>query len=151
MTNELMTNEPTPKNLTRNRKQELALELYLNTDKTQREICDVVGWTEKTFTAHKERGDWQSLKGATSITAARIIKKLYIKLDKLADDDAVNADALIKVANSIEKLSDKKLTLSHHINCAKEFTVWLLRQNPQLAQQLNKYQQQFINQLVSNG
>lgn len=138
-------------NLSRERKRELALEMYLNTDKTQKEICEIVGWTEKTFTENKEKGDWDSLKGATTITAANIIKKLYQKLERLVDGDKVDADALIKVAKTIEFLSNKKVTVSNHINCAKEFTIWLFAKNPELGKEFNKYQKQFINELVSNG
>lgn len=137
--------------LSRERKRELALEMYLNTDKTQKEICNIVGWTEATFTDNKEKGQWDSLKGATSITAANIIKKLYLKLEALVDADKIDADALIKVTKSIEFLSNKKVTISQHINCAKEFTVWLFAKKGDLAKEFNKYQREFINELVSNG
>ncbi|PLW89991.1 hypothetical protein [Mucilaginibacter sp.] len=137
--------------LSRERKRELALEMYLNTDKTQKEICNIVGWTEATFTDNKEKGQWDSLKGATSITAANIIKKLYLKLELLVDADKIDADALIKVTKSIEFLSNKKVTISQHINCAKEFTVWLFAKKPEFAKELNNYQKAFINELVSNG
>jgi hypothetical protein len=138
--------------LSRDRKRDLALELYLNTDKTQKEICEIVGWTEKTFTENKEKGEWDAMKGASTITAQNIIKKLYLKLEQIVDNpDGINADALIKVAKSIEFLSNKRVTVSHHINCAKEFTTWLFSKKPELAKELNKYQNEFINQLVSNG
>lgn len=137
--------------LSQERKRELALEMYLNTDKSQKEICDIVGWTEATFTKNKEKFGWDSLKGATSITAQNIIKKLYLKLEALVDADKIDADALIKVTKSIEFLSNKKVTVSQHINCAKEFTVWLFAKKPDLAKELNKYQREFINEMVSNG
>lgn len=137
--------------LSRERKRELALEMYLNTDKIQKEICSIVGWTEATFTDNKEKGDWDSLKGASTITAQNIIKKLYLKLEKLVDADKIDADALIKVTKSIEFLSNKKVTISQHINCAKEFTVWLFAKNADQAKEFNKYQREFINELVSNG
>jgi hypothetical protein len=137
--------------LSRDKKRELALEMYLNTDKSQKEICEIVGWTEKTFTDNKEKGGWDSLKGASTITAANIIKKLYLKLEKLVDADKIDADALVKVTKSIEFLSNKKVTISHHINCAKEFTIWLFAKKPELAKDFNKYQREFINEMVSNG
>ena len=137
--------------LSRERKRDLALEMYLNTDKSQKEICEIVGWTEKTFTDNKEKGVWDALKGASTITAANIIRKLYLKLEDLVDADKIDADALIKVTKSIEFLSNKKVTISQHINCAKEFTVWLFAKNAELAKDLNKFQKEFINELVSNG
>jgi len=139
------------KELSREQKRELALEMYLNTDKTQREICEIIGWTPKTFTENKEKGDWEALKGATTITAANIIKKLYLKLEILVDNEKIDADALIKVTKSIEFLSNKKVTVSQHINCSKEFTTWLFGRKPELAKEVNKYQLEFINELVSNG
>ncbi len=138
-------------NLSRERKRDLALELYLNTDKTQKEICEIVGWTEKTFTENKEKGVWDALKGASTITAANIIRKLYLKLEELVDAEKIDADALIKVTKSIEFLSNKKVTISQHINCAKEFTTWLFSAKPDLAKEFNKLQREFINELVSNG
>ncbi|MEB0248875.1 hypothetical protein QN344_01950, partial [Mucilaginibacter sp. 5B2] len=65
--------------------------------------------------------------------------------------DKIDADALIKVTKSIEFLSNKKVTISQHINCAKEFTVWLFAKKGDLAKEFNKYQREFINELVSNG
>lgn len=138
-------------NLNRERKRELALEMYLNTDKTQKEICEIVGWTEKTFSDNKEKGQWESLKGAATITSQNIIKKLYLKLEKLVDEEDINADKLIKVAKSIEMMSNRKVTVSNHINCAKEFITWLLARDPEQAKKLNNFQKQFINELVSNG
>ena len=35
--------------MTKEQKQEIARTLYLVSDKTQKEICTIVGWTEKTF------------------------------------------------------------------------------------------------------
>jgi hypothetical protein len=137
--------------LSRERKREIALDLYLNTEKTQKEICEIVGWTEKTFTDNKEKGLWEALKGATTITAANIIRQLYVRLEGLVYADKIDADALIKVTKSIEFLSNKKVTVSQHINCAKEFTTWLFATKPELAKEVNKAQREFINELVSNG
>lgn len=128
-----------------------ALDLYLNTDKTQKEICEIVGWTQATFTDNKEKGDWEALKGATTITAANIIKKLYLKLDELTDDKEINADALIKVAKAIEFMSNKKVTGSQLINCFKLFITWLFPKKPELAKEVNKAQMEFLNEFISNG
>jgi hypothetical protein len=137
--------------LNRDTKRELALEMYLNTDKSQKEICKMVGWTEATFINHKEKGQWAMLKGAGNITTATILKKLYLKLESLVDADKIDVDALVKITRGIDFMSNKKVTISHHINCAKEFTTWLLSRDAALAKQINNYQREFINGLVSNG
>jgi len=139
------------KDLSRSDKRELAFDLYLNTDKTQKEICSIVGWTEKTFTENKEKGVWDALKGATTITAANITRKLYLKLEELTDADKIDADALIKVTKSIEFLSNKKVTASQLINCFKLFTTWFFAKKPDMAKEVNKFQMEFINEFISNG
>lgn len=135
------------------KKRELALDLYLNTDKSQKEICAIVGWTEKTFSSNKEKYKWDELKGASTITAQNIIRKLYLKLDGLANADDFNADALIKVAKAIEMMSDRKVTISHHINSFKEFTSWCLAKPNMVdfAKTLNSLQYEFINEKVANA
>lgn len=141
----------TKKALNNDSKRAHALDLYLNTDMNQKQICEIVGWTEKTFSANKEKYNWEQQKGAASITSKKIIAKLYIKLEKLVDEDTIKADELIKVTKSIESLSNKKVTASHHMNCAKEFTIWMFGQDADLAKQFNKYQLKFITELASNG
>ncbi|WP_443937086.1 hypothetical protein [Pedobacter sp. MW01-1-1] len=139
------------KQLNNEQKTAIALDLFLNTDKTQKQICEIVGWTEKTFKAHKDKGNWDILKGAQNITAQNIISELYLKIERIVfkDKDNIDADKLIKVAKSIESLSNRKVTLSQHINCAKEFTTWFFGVNPDLAKEFNKYQQQFITERAS--
>ena len=140
------------KQLTRKQKQEKALEMYLNTELSQKEICEIIGWTEKTFTDNKEKYGWASLKGASTITSQKITNKLYLRLEEMVNGDSpINPDGLIKISKAIEALSNKKVTVSHHINCAKEFTIFLFAKNPELAKQVNQYQKQFISQLVNNG
>ena len=133
------------------KKRAVALDLWLNSDLNQKQICEIVGWTEKTFSANKEKYHWDEQKGAQTITAKSIISKLYLKLEQIVDQKDINADALIKVAKSIEMMSNKKVTASHHMNCAREFTTWMFKEDPELAKAFNKYQLKFITELASNG
>lgn len=139
------------KKLSNDKKRDTALDLYINTDKSQKEICLIVGWTEKTFSSNKDKYGWEKLKGATTITSQNIIGKLYLKLETIVNEDKLDADALSKVAKAIELLSNKKVTLSQHINCAKEFTTWAFGVNPDLAKEINKLQSQFITERASNA
>lgn len=139
------------KTLSNDQKRDTALDLYLNTDKSQKDICLIVTWTEKTFTANKEKYGWEKLKGASTITAQNIIGKLYLKLEAIVEANKLDADALSKVAKAIEMLSNKKVTLSQHINCAKEFTTWAFGINPALAKDINKLQSQFITERASHA
>lgn len=128
-----------------------ALDLYLNTNLTQKEICVYVGWTEKTFSLNKKNGNWEAMKGAKSVTNQNIIMKLYAKLEKEVEADSLNADSLYKISKAIEMLSDKKTNASNHINCAEEFTTYLFSLDPELAKKVNKHQEKFISTLFNNG
>lgn len=137
--------------LNNKKKAEIAYDLFVNTDKTQKEICEIVGWTQKTFTANKQKGMWEELKGAMTITPSEIILNLYKKMHDLSKADDIEADKLIKVASSIEKLKSNKATVSQTINVFKEFTNWLFSVDAELAKKTNIRQKEFIELMISNG
>lgn len=133
------------KGMSNDDKKALALELYLETDKSQKQICAIVGMTEKTFTTWKVDGNWELLKEASTITVKNIISNLYTKAYELSLADKVDADKLVKLANTIEKLQNKKVTISHIINVFKEFTTWAFSENPELAKEINVLQQKYVD------
>jgi hypothetical protein len=127
-------------------KENIAFDLYMNTDKTQAEICAIVDWAPKTFTKKKQEGMWDELKGATQITAHRIISNLYKRLaEETETDKKLDADKIVKIAKSIEFLSDRKTTVSQAINLFKEFTSRLMETTPELAKKVIEHQNDFIN------
>lgn len=127
-------------------KERLAFDLYCNTDKSQKDICEIVGWSEKTFTAHKLKGNWEELKSASSITAQKIIRNLYQRLhDLTVEGKVLDADKIIKLANTIEKLSDRRTSISNVMNVFKEFTSWLMERDSELAKAVNEQQKAFID------
>ncbi|MCO5253370.1 MAG: hypothetical protein M9892_03280 [Bacteroidetes bacterium] len=135
--------------LSRADKEALALDLFLNTDKPQREICEIVGWTEKTFTEKKKKNRWDELKSAHTLTANKIISNIYKKLSEETEKDRLDADKIIKLANSIEKLSDRQATISQIINVFKEFTTFTMELNPELAKKINEFQKKFIDHKIN--
>lgn len=139
------------KEIGRQQKRDLAFDLYLNTDKSQKEICEIVGWTEKTFSENKDKGNWEELKGAETITSRKIIANLYQQLHDLSDKPIVHADKIIKLANAIEKLSGKKVTLSNSINVFKDFTIYAFGIDAELAKKINQLQNQYIQYKANNG
>lgn len=132
-------------------KSELALKLYLHTSLTQKEICDKVGWTEATFTANKEKGNWKTLKAAHGTTRENVIMNLYMQVSMITDTaseekrmlNSKEADMIAKLSNSIDKLS-KKESLSGYIQVFDTFSKWLLKTKPELAKELIGYQDDFI-------
>lgn len=130
-------------------KKAMAQELTLNTDKTGKEIAQIVKITEKTYSKWKREGDWDLLKQASTVTAANIINNLYKQAHDLSLEDAVNADKLVKIANTIEKLSNRRTTVSSIINVFKDFTSWAYGQEPELAKQINDLQRKYVDYKIN--
>lgn len=126
-------------------KKSIALELYLETDKSQKEIAIIVGVAEKTLGTWKQAGDWELLKQAQTVTVKNIITNLYNKAFELSQADKVDADKLVKIANTIDKLQNKKVTISHIINVFKDFTTYAFGENPTLAKEINLLQKKYID------
>ncbi|RWX03370.1 hypothetical protein [Flavobacterium cerinum] len=126
-------------------KKALAYELFMETDKTGKEISSIIGVTEKTFGVWKNSGDWELRKQAQTVTAKNIITNLYEKAYELSMAKTVDADKLVKLANTIEKLSNKKVTISQIINVFKDFTTFAFGENPEVAKQINILQRKYVD------
>ena len=136
------------KKLSLDEKKAIAFDLYLDTDKSQKEIAKIVGVTEKTLGKWKIDGEWDLLKNATSITARNIIDNLYKRAFALSENPDSKADDIIKIANSIEKLSNKKVTISQIINVFKDFTSWAFGQDAELTKEINLLQKKYIDHKI---
>lgn len=131
--------------LTSDEKYAIAQDLFLETDKTQKEIAQIVHVTEKTLTKWKNEGDWETLKNASTVTARKIIDNLYKRAYALSEDPKSKPDDIIKIANSIEKLSNRKVTVSQIINVFKDFISYAFNQNADLAKEINLLQKKYVD------
>lgn len=128
----------------------IAFELFMNTDFSQKEIAEKVGVSEVTLTKWKKDNNWESLKGAETITARKIVANIYSEMYKLSEASSnVNADKLIKLAAAIEKLSDRRITVSQYINSFKDLTTYLFEKDPEVAKKVNMYMQEFIQEKIN--
>ena len=132
-------------------KKAVALDLYLNTDKSQNEISNIVSVTPKTLSNWKNNGDWELLKQAQTITSKNIIFNLYKKAHDESLKDDMNADKMIKIATSIEKLSDRRVTIAQIINVFQEFTTYAFNKDADLAKQINVMQKEFVEHKLEQG
>lgn len=137
------------KKLSYKEKESIAYELFMDTDKSGKEIAGIVGITEKTFSKWKNDGNWELHKQASSITAGAIITNLYEKAYNLSLEEKVNADQLIKLATTIEKLSNKKVTVSQTINVFKDFIKWALPESPEIAKEINQLMRKYVDYKVN--
>lgn len=132
-------------------KKAVGLDLYLNTDKSQNEICNIISVTPKTFSKWKNDGDWELLKQAQTITSKNIIFNLYKKAHDESLKDDMSADKMIKIATSIEKLSDRRVTIAQIINVFQEFTTYAFNKDADLAKQINVMQKEFVEYKIEQG
>ncbi len=140
------------KELSRNQKKEMALDLYLRTDMTQKEICAMIGWSEKTFSENKEKHGWEILKGASTVTAAKIVAQIYNQLHMatLDPNSMLSADQALKYAKTIELLSNKKVTISSVMSVFRGFNTFGISRNEKLIKEVNELQNEYINELVKS-
>lgn len=142
--------------MTKNQKIDVARTLYLMTEKTQKEICEVVNWTEKTFTEQKQKGKWNEMRDTKSLTKQQIISMLHSQTLKIVeaakDEDRVltarEVDSIAKLAASIDKL-EKKATIETYIEVFEEYNHWLMNVNVDFAQRNNQFQDLFIQSKIS--
>ncbi|MEP7169099.1 MAG: hypothetical protein ABI855_06975 [Bacteroidota bacterium] len=135
---------------------EVAKILFLTTDKTQKEICEVVSWAEKTFSKHKQKGSWEQLHETKSLTKQQIISLLHTQTLKLIDAaknenrllTAREIDSVAKLTSSIDKL-EKKATIETYIEVFEEYNRWLMNVNVDFAQRNNHYQDLFIQSKIA--
>lgn len=136
-------------------KADVAKTLFLTTEKTQKEICEIVGWTEKTFSEQKQKGKWNELRETKTMTKQQIISLLHyqtLKMVEVAKDEgrllkASEVDAIAKLTASIDKL-EKRATLETYIEVFEEYNKWLLNVNGAFAQTNNGYQDLFIQSKI---
>lgn len=142
--------------MTQKQKIDVARTLYLMTEKSQKEISEVVGWSEKTFSEQKQKGKWNELRDTKSLTKQQIISMLHTQLLKISDvakDEnrllsAREVDSIAKLASSIDKL-EKKATIETYIEVFEEFNRWLMVVNVDFAQRNNHFQDLFIQSKIA--
>lgn len=144
--------EKTIMDIGRDKKRELAETLYLTTDMTQKEICEMVAWSENTFSANKAKYNWEAKKGATRAGAHQIITNIYLKLAELSEQDALkHAKDMAMLAGVIEKIKGRTLTPTNYIEVFKDITIFVMQKNPKLAQELNSYMKSFLEEKLKGG
>jgi transposase-like protein len=141
--------------LTTKDKKELALSLYLNTDKTQAEIAERVGVSENTLSAWAIAGNWKTMKGARTTTRAQLITQLYQQcalIEEAAVDDKGNKRAMnhkeiqsVKmITKSISEL-DKTMSLDTYIQVMEEMMTWIWKIAPEQAKAIMGKVDGFVN------
>jgi hypothetical protein len=133
-------------------KRAMAHDLYMRTDKTQKEIASITGIDSGTMGEWVKRGKWKELKAANSVTRARVINNTLLQIKELQDEingrtdkrypTPKEGDTMIKMSNLIRDL-DKSLSLPDYITVFEELLKWLNEVKPQLARDLSPFVMEF--------
>jgi transposase len=123
----------------------LAYELFFNTEKTQKEIADIVGVSEVTLSNWVADNKWGEMKSMEKASRGATIRKIHERIFHLSQNDDVNSsDAASKWAAVLEKIEQRKITLPNKVNVFKDFDTWLFGKDPELAKKVSEYQYQYL-------
>ena len=141
-------------------KTELAKSLYFKTNKSQKEICKIVGWSQNTFTRIKTKEHWDEQKAASILTNDQVISQLRIQAKKITDNadkdgqrilTTSEVDSIAKLSSSIDKLSTK-INISAIIDSGILFIDWInLTYGQSEAIEISNLFDQFIKSRLSNS
>lgn len=137
--------------MTTKQKEEVAKTLFLTTDKTQKEICEIVGWPEKKFSINKKKEKWGEQRETKSMTKQQIVTELHWQTLKMleaakAENRILKSneiDGVAKLTASISKI-ESLATLETYIEVFEEYNKFLMGIDAPFAKANNNYQDTFI-------
>ncbi len=130
---------------------EIARLMYLTTEKSQKEIASMVGWTEKQMTEAKQKHGWEAMRDNKGFSKQQIISLLHeqaLKIIEAAKETegilgARQIDSIAKICASVERL-ESRASIETFIEVFSEFNKWLVGQDVEFAKKNNEYQDRFI-------
>lgn len=131
----------------------LARELYMNTDKSLKEIAEIVKVSQNTLGEWSKSGQWETLKTARSITKPQLVSNYYSAIKQIQDNIAARkvpdnvptpkeADVLAKIHAQVQRLESKS-SLSDYIEAYEGFLKFMLNKKPDLAREIAPYLYEF--------
>jgi hypothetical protein len=138
-----------------------AEELYLTTEKSQKEIAQQLGIDPKTLYRWIRQGQWRELKSTTRRMPSVLVENIYSQLDDInysisqrergsrhpGKDESLTINRLI---NCIEKVK-KQTSQGQNIEFMMNFIDWVLPQNKDLADLLTNYGSAFLKGTQIHG
>lgn len=119
--------------------------LYINEGYTLKAIAEHLDITEKTVGKWCREGKWEDKK-AIAVAAPHTIKLLLLQeLKKVANGEKTNidSDALSKISKVIESMDDK-VSIQVIMTVFKEFDLWLVDEDPDLALKCVEYHKKYL-------
>ena len=131
----------------KNEQKQAAQDLFVYSQNSQKDIAILLNVTEATISRWKDEGKWDELRGSISLSQNEIVANILRSAAELSKQTPVNADALSKLAVSLEKFKPTKATITNYINAFQDLGNWA-KKNGYLeeAQILLKIQKIFIEE-----
>ncbi|NPV35725.1 MAG: terminase [Bacteroidales bacterium] len=122
----------------------------------QKDICQRVQITPKTLLRWINKEAWREKLAARNITRSELVNKALARIgDMLSQEGRIDADALSKLASSIERL-DKKDTPVTIMEVFIQFGKWLQARaaidkdcNLEFIQKVTRYQDLYVTEKIS--
>jgi hypothetical protein len=122
----------------------------------QKDICQRVQITPKTLLRWIDKEAWREKLAARNITRSELVNKALARIgDMLSQEGSIDADALSKLASSIERL-DKKDTPVTIMEVFIQFGKWLQARaaidkdcNIEFIQKVTRYQDLYVTEKIS--
>ena len=133
--------------MTNKEKKELAKDLFLQTDLSQKEIAERLGISEVTLSTWKTEGEWAAIKVSITTTERNVYANILQEIEKLQEEkkfDTKTANAYVRLLNQLRP--KEEVRLAQLISGFMEFTEWLGKHDLESAKAFNKWQLEFISE-----
>lgn len=127
----------------------LAYEWVMNSDKTQKEIADIVGVSEVTMSKWATDGRWEELKAYEAASRGGACRNILKKIFEESQKEDCDADKIAKYSSALERLENKSITVPNIINIFIEFGNWLYPKDPEASKKLTNYMNLYVEEKVS--
>ncbi|MBS1587212.1 MAG: hypothetical protein JSS82_16885 [Bacteroidetes bacterium] len=128
--------------------------LFFQTNKTQGEIAEEVGVSDKTLYLWTKAGDWHRLRSASRLMPSMIIENFYAHVQELNDDirsrppgkrypTLQESEIIRKMMLTIER-SKKKHTQPEYMELMQKFLEWVGPKNMEILQTITDYADGFL-------
>jgi DNA-binding XRE family transcriptional regulator len=141
----------------KSREQQLAKDLYLQTQKTQQEIADILNLNRKTIYLWIRHGKWEEMKIAARQAPCVVMQDIYNHIDQInirisgREDHCptpVEVDMLRKLVN-MTRVIEKKHT-GAYIESFEELTMFIAKRNNDLAKQVARFANDYVMGTIAN-
>lgn len=132
-----------------------ARELYVKSNKSQKEIAEMLSIPTSTLTGWVKRGEWERERASLSLSVDSLVPKILEKINSDIDEGKLSADALAKYCKQLRELNKSQLTINDYFQVMTKFIDHLRMQattnpkvTPQVLQIVVESQDKFLKQVV---